>query len=164
MDRLSKAIDAGVPVTEAKRILQDSGALTKVQRQWLQRRIARADYGKAVRLYYYLGKALGHVEVEALLRHAAYAPDCAAVVAAMARVHRDDQTVKRALRRRRGRLLHGSAVRGKRLHRVAARAERKQHRANRRNREQRPRSQPNAIPFCHRHPPVSPMGMPHGAV
>ena len=67
MDRLSKAIDAGVPVTEAKQILQDSGALTKVQRQWLQRRIARAGYGKAVRLYYYLGKGLGGVEGEKMI-------------------------------------------------------------------------------------------------
>ena len=38
--------------------------LTPIQRQWLQERLDRADYGRRMRLHYYIGMALGGVEGE----------------------------------------------------------------------------------------------------
>ena len=64
MDRVLKLIQAGDPVSEVAEILQAT-ELTKIQQEWLERQIAQTepdnleDFGKLLRLYYYLGRGLG---------------------------------------------------------------------------------------------------------
>ena len=54
MNRLSAAIDKHTPVSS----LASIGLLTKIQREWLDGRLERADYSEAMRLHYYVGTAL----------------------------------------------------------------------------------------------------------
>lgn len=61
MDKLSKQIQAGVPVREVKNALNGSG-LTKVQEQWLEKRLQKANFSEAMRLYCYIGAALSGAE------------------------------------------------------------------------------------------------------
>jgi fucokinase len=61
MDQLIKLIHAGKPAEEAKDILY-SNKLTKIQNQWLENRLAYADFSEAMRLRYYVGKALGGIQ------------------------------------------------------------------------------------------------------
>lgn len=64
MDELSEFIKAGKPASEAKKILCET-KLTKIQREWLEKELKSLDTEKindfsyAMRLYYYLGVALG---------------------------------------------------------------------------------------------------------
>ena len=58
MDGIAKLIRTGKPATEAKDILKAS-ELTPIQEQWLEKRLLRADFSERIRLYYYLGVALG---------------------------------------------------------------------------------------------------------
>ena len=58
MDRLSKLISKGEPARLAKEILQTK-KLSKIQLEWLEKHIARVDFSEAMRIYYYVGTALG---------------------------------------------------------------------------------------------------------
>lgn len=58
MDGIAKLIRTGKPAAEAKDILKAS-ELTLIQEQWLEKRLLRADFSERIRLYYYLGVALG---------------------------------------------------------------------------------------------------------
>ncbi len=64
MDGIEKLIAAGRPATDAAGILK-ANTLTKIQREWLGNRLAHAQPGEAMRLHYYIGKALGNAEGEA---------------------------------------------------------------------------------------------------
>ena len=54
MDEIVKAIDQKIPVQE----LPKRKALTKIQSEWLQRRLSKADFSEKLRLHYYLGVLL----------------------------------------------------------------------------------------------------------
>ena len=54
MDELAKAIRGQVPA----QTLPKRKALTKIQRHWLEKRLARADFSEKLRLHYYLGVVL----------------------------------------------------------------------------------------------------------
>ena len=58
MDEIVKLIRAGKPASLGKQILK-AKKLTKIQEEWLERRISDADFSLIMRLYYYLGVALG---------------------------------------------------------------------------------------------------------
>jgi len=61
MDKLAKLIRAKVPAREAKNAL-DATCLTKIQNEWLEKRLQKASFPEAMRLHYYIGKALGGAE------------------------------------------------------------------------------------------------------
>lgn len=63
MDKLAKLIHNGESASKAKDALC-SVSLTKIQTQWLEKQLARADFGEAMRLHYYIGTALGGSEGE----------------------------------------------------------------------------------------------------
>ncbi len=63
MDGIEKLIRAGQPAEKAADILK-ADTLTKIQREWLDARLAAASPGEAMRLHYYIGKALGNSEGE----------------------------------------------------------------------------------------------------
>lgn len=63
MDRLAKDIRAKVPVSRIKSQINPEG-LTKIQREWLDRRLIHADASEAMRLHYYLGRILNGAEGE----------------------------------------------------------------------------------------------------
>lgn len=54
MDEIAKAIENKVPASKVRKI----NSLTKIQKEWLERRIRKADFGEKMRLYYYLGVIL----------------------------------------------------------------------------------------------------------
>lgn len=54
MDGIAKAIRNRIPAQQ----LPKRKGLTKIQKQWLEKRIARADFSEKLRLYYYLGVIL----------------------------------------------------------------------------------------------------------
>ena len=54
MDEITKAIRHKVPV----RKLQKRTTLTKIQREWLKKRLDKSDFGERMRLHYYLGVVL----------------------------------------------------------------------------------------------------------
>ena len=58
MDGIAKLIRTKKPATDAKDILR-ANELTPIQEQWLEKRLLRADFSEQIRLYYYLGVALG---------------------------------------------------------------------------------------------------------
>lgn len=57
MDRLAKDIQAGRSVGEIRTQISPDG-LTKIQQNWLEKRLKRADYSEQMRLHYYIGKIL----------------------------------------------------------------------------------------------------------
>jgi fucokinase len=61
MDSLAKKIRSGVPAREAKNALNATG-LTKIQEQWLEKRLQQADFSEAMRLYCYIGAAISGPE------------------------------------------------------------------------------------------------------
>ncbi len=61
MDKLAKLIQAKAPAKEAKAVL-DATSLTKIQQQWLEKRLQQADFSEEMRLHYYIGTALGGAE------------------------------------------------------------------------------------------------------
>ncbi len=63
IDGLSKKIRAKVPASEIKGYF-GANSLTKIQTEWIQKRLAKADYGEAMRLNYYIGQALSGAERE----------------------------------------------------------------------------------------------------
>ena len=62
MDEIDKLISSGRPAREGKRILNTS-SLTKIQEDWLEKRLQQADFSTAMRLHYYIGTALGNEEL-----------------------------------------------------------------------------------------------------
>ena len=58
MDELLKLINAGKPAKEGKQILK-TRKLSKIQQEWLENHLQKADFSLAMRLHYYLGVALG---------------------------------------------------------------------------------------------------------
>lgn len=62
MDALVKAIKAKKPAKEAARLLGGAKQLTPIQESWLKTRLSRSDFGETMRLYYYIGVALGGTE------------------------------------------------------------------------------------------------------
>lgn len=55
MDEIAKAISNQVPAKKIEKI----PALTKIQKEWMEKRILREDYREQIRLHYYVGTALG---------------------------------------------------------------------------------------------------------
>ncbi len=66
MGDIAKLILAGKPATEAKNILR-ADKLTPIQNEWLEKRLEKSDFHETIRLYYYIGRALGGVDGEKLL-------------------------------------------------------------------------------------------------
>ena len=64
MDGIEKLIHAGRPAAQAANILK-SDALTKIQCEWLEDRLADSEPYEAMRLHYYIGRALGSARGEA---------------------------------------------------------------------------------------------------
>ena len=58
MDEIAKLIRAGKPAREGKAVL-NATKLTKIQEEWLENRLKESDFSMAMRLYYYVGVALG---------------------------------------------------------------------------------------------------------
>lgn len=58
MDRVAKLIHASQPASLAKGMLNGEG-LTPIQREWFNKRLEIADFSEKIRLYYYVGTALG---------------------------------------------------------------------------------------------------------
>ena len=58
MDKIAKLIQQKKPAEEAKGMLGADG-LTKIQQEWLENRLLRADFAETIRLYYYIGTAIG---------------------------------------------------------------------------------------------------------
>lgn len=58
MDRIAKIIQAEQPAEMTKGILQKE-KLTSVQKDWLEKRLMTADFSEKIRLFYYIGVALG---------------------------------------------------------------------------------------------------------
>jgi len=54
MDEISKAINNNIPVLGMKKL----SPLTKIQQEWLERNLKKADFTEKLRLYYYLGQLL----------------------------------------------------------------------------------------------------------
>lgn len=63
MDCLAKSIQDQTPVSNLKTRISGKG-LTKIQTEWLNKRLSRADYSEAMRLHYYLGCVLNGAEGE----------------------------------------------------------------------------------------------------
>ena len=63
MDGIAKLIASGKTAKEAKGILS-SNKLSPIQESWLEKQLATADFAHAIRLYYYIGVALGGYEGE----------------------------------------------------------------------------------------------------
>ena len=61
MDKLAKLIHAKAPAREAKSAL-NATSLTKIQCEWLEKRLQQVDFSEAMRLHYYIGVALGGAE------------------------------------------------------------------------------------------------------
>ena len=55
MEEMTKAIRLGIPAKQMKSLTE----LTGIQQDWLERRLAKADFGDRMRLHYYLGTVLG---------------------------------------------------------------------------------------------------------
>ena len=63
MERLEQMIESGRPASEAGLVLH-AGKLTGIQEEWLENRLKTAEPGRAMRLVYYVGCALGKAEGE----------------------------------------------------------------------------------------------------
>ena len=66
MDHIARLIDAHAPVQEARL----SAPLSKIQRQWVERRLSEEGYSFNMRLHYYMGVALGGSEGEKEIKKA----------------------------------------------------------------------------------------------
>ena len=66
MDAVAKLIAAGKPAKEAKALL-NANKLTPIQKEWLEKQLQRADFGKSMRLQYYTGLALGGIDGDKLV-------------------------------------------------------------------------------------------------
>jgi len=102
MNDIAALIDHKVPVTEAKL----TSPLTKIQTEWMEQQISTADYGRLMRLHYYVGTAMGDVDGEKEVA-AAFTSLSSAILASTlegikenkdARISVDDVEVKLPLR------------------------------------------------------------------
>jgi fucokinase len=66
MDGVAKLVLSGKSASEAEDILR-TNKLSPIQEQWLNKRLEMADFSETIRLYYYIGTALGGIEGERLL-------------------------------------------------------------------------------------------------
>ncbi|MGN0384913.1 MAG: L-fucokinase [Lachnospiraceae bacterium] len=66
MDRIAKLIENGEPAEKAIPIL-NSTKLTSIQEQWMERNLRNANFMKRIRLYFYIGTALGGTKGEEYL-------------------------------------------------------------------------------------------------
>lgn len=57
MDEIGKMIATGKPAKDAKGLLRTTG-LTKIQQDWLAKKLQKSDFSTAIRLHYYIGMAL----------------------------------------------------------------------------------------------------------
>lgn len=57
MDEIDKMIATGKPAKDAKGLLRTTG-LTKIQQDWLAKKLQKSDFSTAIRLHYYIGMAL----------------------------------------------------------------------------------------------------------
>ena len=65
MDEITKAISAQTPARQMKPLK----SLTKIQQEWLEKRLERADFSERIRLHYYLGRMLNsETETQACFR------------------------------------------------------------------------------------------------
>lgn len=65
MDEIAKAIHSQTPAKQ----LQPLPELTKIQQEWLSKRLSRTDFSERIRLHYYLGSVLGsEAETQACFR------------------------------------------------------------------------------------------------
>ena len=62
MDEIAKKIDDKIPASSLRHL----DAFTPVQKEWLQKRLERADFSEKIRLFYYIGTAVGGKEGNAL--------------------------------------------------------------------------------------------------
>jgi len=60
MGRIADIIYAKVPASALRGALDKNG-LTPIQKQWFDKRLEKSNFSEAIRLYYYVGKALGEV-------------------------------------------------------------------------------------------------------
>lgn len=68
MDRLAKAIQKNIPYsTWEKEAVFGAEGLTKVQKEWLEKRLIQVDYSEKMRLLYYLGRKLKGTEGEKMI-------------------------------------------------------------------------------------------------
>lgn len=99
MDEITKAIHNQVPVRELRKM----HSLTKIQKEWLEKRLKNADFSEKMRLHYYLGILLDDEDevqecfrtiqseiLEATIKHLSYNED--------ARIITERHTVKLPLR------------------------------------------------------------------
>ncbi len=63
MDKLANLISDGKSATEARGVL-NSAELTKIQKKWLEKHLAKASFSEAMRLHYYIGTAIGGAQGE----------------------------------------------------------------------------------------------------
>lgn len=61
MDKLSKLIRYGEAASKAK-VAFRTNTLSEIQKEWLEKHLKQADFGKAMRLHYYIGSAIGGSE------------------------------------------------------------------------------------------------------
>ncbi len=66
MDGVAKLIHAKRPANESIQVLH-AEQLTPIQKKWLEERLLRANFMETIRLYYYIGVALGGTEGEKLI-------------------------------------------------------------------------------------------------
>ncbi|MGN0570732.1 MAG: L-fucokinase [Candidatus Fimenecus sp.] len=66
MNRFEESISAGDTVTQITENFPQQ-MLTSIQKEWLQRHIAQADFSRQLRLYYYIGHTLGGAVGEELI-------------------------------------------------------------------------------------------------
>ena len=91
MDEIAKLIQGGRPVSEAKNVLGNAKKLTKIQRRWLEKRVAREPFGDVMRLYYYIGKALGGTEGDNYIGKCFETIQAAILKSALDTVHYNDK-------------------------------------------------------------------------
>lgn len=102
MNDVAALIDNKKPVTEARL----TAPLTKIQTEWMERQISTGDFGRCMRLHYYVGTALGGVEGEKEVAEAFKSLSSAILTSTLeglkenttARITTDDVEVKLPLR------------------------------------------------------------------
>ena len=63
MDEITKAIQNQTPVGELRKM----HSLTKIQKEWLRKRLKKADFSEKMRLHYYLGVLLDDENARAII-------------------------------------------------------------------------------------------------
>lgn len=92
MNDVAALIDNKAPVTEAHLF----PLLTKIQNEWMERQVSTADYGRRMRLHYYVGMAMGGVEGEKEVS-AAFASLSSAILDSTIKTLQENKTAKIAV-------------------------------------------------------------------